>query len=443
MYHQILKDLKVSELKYSLVISILIKFIFFLFLFNSDLSTLAGDQSKYWSMTEKINTQNGFFGQDFGAMRVPIYIIFLSLLKNIYNNLYFVISIQLLLSIISLYIIYKIAELFSLNVAKITIILSTFCLGLINSYLFILTESIFIIFFLLFTFFLLKIEIIEKSKKIKYIILCGIFLGLATLTRPLAFYFFPIILIIFLKNNFKKNLIKSLIFLFVFSLTISPWCIRNYLVFGEYKLTNSAGPNLAGYYYPYLKSNMENISTSTARNQIYAKLKNTIDYDKNPFYYGNKEKEFFFEEIKNYPINIFLETWIEGNLKFLFTPSAVDTFYLLNIEKTNFSEIQSVNFFEKIQVYLFENENKIYSIILIFSIIAILIFRFFALCVFFITNKKDYLKLIIFFSIIFINMTLTGPIGSARYRIIVDPFLIILSAISLSYFYNNFIKNEK
>ena len=116
----------------------------------------------------------------------------------------------------------------------------------------------------------------------------------------------------------------------------------------------------------------------------------------------------------------------------------MDTFYLLDIKKTNYSSINKNSFLEKSFIFIFNNENKILSYSLIISIIFICILRFLAFIAIFTLNKKDFLKFFIFYLIIIINLVLTGPIGNARYRIVVEPIFIIMLSISIQYIYNKY-----
>jgi hypothetical protein len=433
-------NIKNKAILFALILSLIIKCSLFIYFLNIDLFPLAGDQSKYWKLSEKIFSQEIFFNKEFGTMRVPLYPAFLAIIKLVSNNIYSIIFVQLLISFVNFFLIYKIGNLFSKDIAKISILLAVINLNLINGSIFVLTEAIFLPFFLSFIYFFLKdIEENKNNKLFLSIFLSAIFLGISTLIRPLAYYFFILIFITFVKKDFILNLKKFLIFIFVFSIVLSPWCFRNLHLFGYYKLTNSTGPNLTGYYLPYLESNNnDKLIISEVRKQNYKFLQKEIDYSQNPFLVNKKEIEFFKQKIENYSILTFAETWLEGNIKFLFSPPIVDTFYLLDIKKTNYSSINKNSFLEKSFIFIFNNENKILSYSLIISIILICILRFLAFIAIFTLNKKDFLKFFIFYLIIIINLVLTGPIGNARYRIVVEPIFIIMLSISIQYIYNKY-----
>ncbi len=111
--------------------------------------------------------------------------------------------------------------------------------------------------------FLVKFVLSHESYFIKYyIVFCGLLLGLATLTRPIAFYISLIFMfIIYYKNRRGAGLIYALFFLFVFFVTISPWIMRNYYVFNSFSLSTVG-------YYNLLVLNVSQLEYSKNRKEL-------------------------------------------------------------------------------------------------------------------------------------------------------------------------------
>ena len=82
-------NIKNKEILFALIFSLIIKFFLFIYLLNIDLFPLAGDQSKYWKLSEKIFSQETFFNKEFGTMRVPLYPVFIAIIKLVSNNILF------------------------------------------------------------------------------------------------------------------------------------------------------------------------------------------------------------------------------------------------------------------------------------------------------------------------------------------------------------------
>lgn len=97
---------------------------------------------------------------------------------------------------------------------------------------FLMTENLF------YPLFLFSIYFIYKSftkENCKWDMLAGIFVGLTYLTKINALSLLPVITSVFLFKLFKKDykeIKKKIIMAFFFLITISPWLIRNGLIFG-------------------------------------------------------------------------------------------------------------------------------------------------------------------------------------------------------------------
>ncbi len=233
-----------------------------------------------------------------------------------------------------------------------------------------------------------------KNGDIKIGVLSGIFMGLTILTRP-EFVLFPIILIIYLlyiSNLSIKALLKKYFIMYLFILlTMSPWVVRNYIVYKEFIPLNTLGGRIF-----WLGNNslanggMTDVRLERALMDSEA-MKNLSDKQINKVFFKMGIKEL----------------------------------------KNNLARIPGL-FIRKILVHWapFENGFKIfnpyYAFILFFGSIGILFFR-----------KKVILENVLL--VIFLSTTLTAMLtfGECRYRYPYEPYLIIFTALT----FNDMIKN--
>lgn len=171
----------------------------------------------------------------------PLYSYFLAIIYVIFgHNLYIARLIQMILGVFTLFFIFRIGDLvFGRKVAIIALILGT-CYDM-----FILHEGLLLLEALncflntLSLYFLLKIE---KEPNLRFFILGGLSLGLASLTRANILLFLPFIflwmIIVFKKKAIYKFILLSL-FTFIF---ISPATIMNYIKTGKFILISTNGP---------------------------------------------------------------------------------------------------------------------------------------------------------------------------------------------------------
>ena len=180
------------------------------------------------------------------AFMPPLYLYFIYFVKNLSNELVsiapLIVFLQILLSLISIFIIYLIIKNLTDNKFLIKTLTVVFAFFPINIYATsqISSVSLQILLSLIFFYYLL---LILKKDKVKYIFIFSITGGLLILTRGefLIFYFFTLFyFFIFYKRQFKIILISLLLTL----LTISPYLIRNYFYFDNLTLTKSFGYNL-------------------------------------------------------------------------------------------------------------------------------------------------------------------------------------------------------
>jgi len=107
---------------------------------------------------------------------------------------------------------------------------------------FLMSEGMFTFFIAILVYFLVQYV---RTNANKYKVLSGVMLAIAALTRPAMIAFIPFLGLWLLYVHWKswRNLVRDGVIIFgFFFLTISPWTIRNYMVFHEFILiSNEAG----------------------------------------------------------------------------------------------------------------------------------------------------------------------------------------------------------
>ena len=151
-----------------------------------------------------------YFGLHWDVTRMPIYPIFLSLVRLVSDSVNFVIIIQNILFISASIIFYKIyKEIFT---DRFTVLIAIFftCinLNLIFASSFILTESIYVLFVSLFIYYFIK-YLKDYDSKIKYVILLSLTLMLCYFTRPIAYYYIVLVFVFFTKEQNIKKCIRD------------------------------------------------------------------------------------------------------------------------------------------------------------------------------------------------------------------------------------------
>jgi len=174
------------------------------------------------------------------AIRSPGYPIFISIFANDFPDIQRLLNITLLqglISLITLLLAYKIViQILPRPLALISALLTAISPHLINSNIYILTESLFT--FLLIFGIWLSVFFLKTPEKRRFALLVGVVIGLGALTRPsLQYFIIPLILFFIFKHKELSFQQKKNILLFTmlgFSIIIAPWHIRNYISTGEF-----------------------------------------------------------------------------------------------------------------------------------------------------------------------------------------------------------------
>jgi len=427
-------------------ISLTIRLLFISYGFPDEDFLKHSDQSKYLKLSEVLSEKLAY-DQRFGFVRLPIYPLFISLVSQISEKLYFIILIQHLIGALTIIIIFKIGKLFSLEIGLLSALFASINLNLIGQSNFILTESIFIFFFSLFIFAYLKFL---KGTKTKYIIISSFFLAFSALVRPVVIYlpFIIIIFTLFLKINFLKKIKLSFLFIICYLIVVSPWLLRNYHYHSSFSFSSQEGSTIIGWYLPHIDQFEKKIDLQKARElrsndwqETVIKLPNEIQ--NNPFKFERAVKVYAYNEILKFNKFSIFQAWFWGSLKNIFSPAMADVAYFYQIPHSSFYQTSGDSFLKQTSNFLFKNSNLFYSFLIISSLILTLIFRVIQLHGFFCIAKYYRVEFMFFLVTILYFLIINGPIGSAKYRIPFEPILIIYLAFSIAALKNYLFKNDK
>ena len=214
-----------------------------------DSEQISYDDSIYEALTKGDATS-------FDAFRTPAYPLFLAGIYSVFGyKPYLAIIIQIFLSSLTCILVYKMGEVFiNKNIGFIGGLLLALDFPTAVYANLLLTETLFAFLFLFTIYFILKFF---KEEKRRYLLWSGGFLGISALCRPIIQYFIILMVLVFLvvyRKDIKKGILNYFLYLLIFLAAISPWAFRNYLTYGNFKLSTMQGYNLLFYNAAYLES---------------------------------------------------------------------------------------------------------------------------------------------------------------------------------------------
>lgn len=295
------------------------------------------------------------------------------------------------------------------------------------------------LFTFLFIFFLILFEkkiIFDNKANYKIIVASSFLLGLATLTRPITQFFavIPVVVLMAIcffkeKTNLKHFLIKPLLFLVVFLLVLSPWLGRNYYHFKKIFLSSIGGYHtMVSYVAPWM-AQKENIS----RSEEHSKIKEYINekYGQNAMYNieaSSKIGEEAKKEILSDPLSYGLFHLSVMPIYFLNNDVLLSLREVFGVNVPNFylaKEVARGNFVSILKSI--SEQGLLWVFIFLLSYMALFFKAIFGIGGIILYMRKNFIAGSFFLATIFYFPIIIGPEGHARFRLPIEPILIIFS----------------
>ncbi len=413
---------------YLFLLSFIVRIIFFIFLIKDNPVVWSFDSRVYKEVAEQIVSGNGITNNDGSPhfYRVPGYSIFLAITsfgRDFTNSLF----IQIFLSsFIPLLIFCLSRTLFPTKklLSFFVSIFSSIYLGFVLFSGLALTETIFLILFLLFLIFFYK----EK------LFISGVFLGFASMFRPVGAYiiFVSILIIFFLyKNKFHK----TVSIFFGYLLVVFPWLLRNFIFTGVLFFTTLPGIHFLKHSAARIYMEINNTSYMTALNKVSDEWNDSIKIEElklnkklNPVQVCNLAEKIsvkyflkdFFVTSKHVFKNMFKTCFSLYSSEILFLDSGG--------KLPDYSGIRGIK--SNIKRYLFPEVNNKFLIPIIYLEILFFLFLLIGFVGFIFNSfyiKQNFYVLLKVFPFICLFVFITLSCGFARLRLPIEPFLILLS----------------
>jgi 4-amino-4-deoxy-L-arabinose transferase-like glycosyltransferase len=400
-------------------------------------TTLIHDHRFSYTSYDKLNT-----------LRTPGYPLFIAFVYLIFGiKPWVVLVMQVFLDTCSCLILWKaVKRLFNIKIATLTAYLYALDPFLIL-YCSSLASDILFVFFIVTFFYFFAIGLKEKGKRDEIVGYClsALFLGIATLVRPISQYLIIFITAFFLihfRPHLKKAVALSIFFLILFSVVITPWIYRNYKNFGHFSLSSVGSYALLILYVKPLIMEKTGLDPRTAKTKLIneaddlAKAGGKLPEAMNDFQKAEYQKVIAMRYIKESPVRFF-KFYCLGMFH-TFSNIATSEFsrkLQLPVDMLDIDMKSTLNIIDIIKSF-FRSKSRISLFIALIVFLYMLISYIGFLAGFMTAWKQFHISVLFFCSIIFCYFVfITGTTGIARYKLPAIPFYLPFSVIGLQYLY--------
>ncbi|MFC1825313.1 ArnT family glycosyltransferase [Thermodesulfobacteriota bacterium] len=357
--------------------------------------------------------------------------------------------VQIVLDSISCVLVYLLAEMVQKGSGILSGILASLNIGMITYSLFILNDSIFLLFFIL--ILIITVQFFRKPQW-KNAFLLGAAIGIATMIRPVSLYlpFFltPLLFARFtvgLRLPFLMSLQKSVLMLIIFMFILAPWFARNYFHYGRFQLSAQSGEHLLQYIVPFTwqySKGIPFIQGMKKANEAFDKkgeLMGWNTHNMNPFEKSDHQVKMAIGYLRQEPKTAILKAWFFGIVKNLFSPAIIDLSSLLNIERPHFFYTEGKTALERAWNFV-KGMKGWFGWAMIGSMIALALCRILQAWGLLWMMKNKLWESLFLILIIGYFLLISGPVGYAKYRLPFEPILIIFMAIGIKDLYGRVIR---
>lgn len=279
-----------------------------------------------------------------------------------------------------------------------------------------------------------------KQEKVKSLLFAGILLALAALTRPVAQYYF-LLLLLFALLWPKKNIVLKLkhIFLYgiAFAVILSPWLYRNYDLYQTAKLSSIQGDNLLFWQTTYIRASETHQPGNVVAAEFMSEAK-SLGYIEggNPFVNESITQKIAVQYIKSRPL-LAAKRWLSGMIHVYTNLNTGNIVMTLGLKPTALPNDAMATSKSELGLFaLFFKVKSVPEIVAGLIVILLLLVNYstFLLGSWLLLKRHQFVIWGMFIiSIMYFTFT-GGPIGLARFRLPVAPFYLLIGAVYIDQF---------
>lgn len=308
----------------------------------------------------------------------------------------------------------------------------------------ILTDSLFLFFLATHLYFTVRYFLAPAARSA---VLSGVFYSLALLTRPMMFYFFALLLLAIALTAWRReNSIRQalrhagLTFLAATFLTV-PMLARNFHEFGHIGLVSQQGTHALNWVVPLAREFTLGAAFTKSQEEMGIRLHQQLakrgmdSLPANPFESSELHLQVAREALLELGTWRLFQAWATGAAINLFSPSITSTPLINRMERPRFYQTSGSTITDKAWNFLTGADNLVFLSLMIPALLTVLIFRSVQLVGFVSVVRQWQLPAAPFLYMLLMSLyvlAVTGPVVGVKYRLPLEPFLVLLTAIGMA-----------
>jgi hypothetical protein len=398
------------------------------------------DTFAYWALGAALAKPDGFW-PTLSAMtdRMPLYPLLLAGVQYaICDGPRAIAFIQAVIDAATCTFVASLGALISARVGLIAGILAAFSPTLIVFSTQILTDTIFLFFFTLMLFagahFLLR-PLIGRA------IWAGLAGGLALATRPavaaLLAAAVPVVFAIawMQRRRLGWALAAAMVFGVAAAAPVAPVLLRNAIRYDSLSLTSQIGDYWALWIVPLVAQRANGTPYQVTADRMESHYRERIERNSlaanNPFWRAALKSELAREEMARLPVSAYAKAWLEGMIVNFAAPALLADPRVRALPKPSFYNTAGTSLWERARAYLFDNPGR-YQLLLVLGLFAMLPFLMFEAIGFVMLARSMPWAALFAGGVLAYFLLLNGPVASPRYRLPLEPVLLVLAAVPLA-----------
>ena len=218
---------------------------------------------------------------------------------------------------------------------------------------------------------------------------------------------------------------------------ITPVLLRNVIEYGSFALATQTGDHLAFWIVPLVAQRADGtpFDTSVARMQALYQQRlsgSGLNADSNPFLRAAIKSKLAREEMARLPPAAFVKSWTEGMAVNLAAPALLSDPRVRALPKPSFYEMPGRSLWERTKAYLFEHPG-LYQVLLAVGLATMLPFLLLEAAGFVMLARRLPWAAACAGGLLAYFLLLSGPVATPKYRMPMEPVLIVLSTIPLTW----------